>query len=754
MKLREYSIAIVAWAIWLINATALAGPVSDNNINVQWSGFLILCLGVLIGYRHKPFFWLLIPLLFLNAVFQAQVDYKVSQVANLENASELREFEVLGRSQLFAGKYSTWIAIQPRTDQAFLAVGRLQSDDPLTTAATYEGVLRIDPMHELAERSLFQANLRSAPTLVALASSADDFVVQLRSSYLSNLRGVSSDSAALVAGLAIGERSLVSQNLVEQMRTLSLSHLVAVSGANLAIVAGAAYLILMSLRTPRALRTLGAALVILLYVQLVGPEPSVLRAALMALIVLFAVQIGRGSQALNALAIAVIILINFDPWIALDFGFALSVFATMGLLTLAPKLYRSWSARIPKWLAASLAVAASAQLYTTPILLMLSDELPVFSVLANLLAEPVVAPVTVLGIAAVLTGIVLPWGTQALTFLASIGTLWIEFLAGTLSVIPGSSLFWLPAPWSAVMAGLILASIALWVATTLKRWIVIATLLLVVSVGWSLTTHLRYLTWPDSKWQVVACDVGQGDALLMRSADAVALIDVGREPELLSACLKSANVSRIDLLVLTHFDADHVGSIETLLTEVQVERALIHGFPDSRPLAILSRQSLQEHGVLTELAQAGLRFDFGNGSLVVLAPSLTGREASDSNDASIVVAASFDGIAVLALGDLGEEGQERLLSKQAGVLNWLSRQKLILKVSHHGSADQSAQLTRLINPDVSLVSAGLKNSYGHPTDKTLSLLVSSGSRVFRTDLLGSIAVSFHDAFNISVGGKL
>jgi competence protein ComEC len=158
--------------------------------------------------------------------------------------------------------------------------------------------------------------------------------------------------------------------------------------------------------------------------------------------------------------------------------------------------------------------------------------------------------------------------------------------------------------------------------------------------------------------------------------------------------------------------------------------------------------------VQTELAQAGLRFEFGNGTLLVLAPSLTGREASDSNDASIVVAGSFDGIALLALGDLGEAGQLRLISKQIGVIKWLSRQNLVLKVSHHGSADQSDQLTRMVNPDIALISAGLGNSYGHPTDKTLSLLSMAGAKVLRTDVLGPIALSYQDGFRISAGGKL
>jgi len=754
VRLRQYLIPIVACAVWLINATTLALPSQTSHNATLWSGLLIVTLVAVIGFRYFSFFWLMIPLLLLNIVFQAQLDYKTTQVSALDEVSEQRHFEVLGRSQLFSGQYSTWVAIQPRRDSDNLAVGRLRSDAPLLTASRFEAVLEIDPVAKLSERAVFRADLRSEPRLVSSANSADDFVVKLRSSYLANLRGVSADSAGLVAGLAIGERALVSQGLADQMRTLSLSHLVAVSGANLAIVAGAAYLILMSLRAPRTIRTIGAAVVILLYVQLVGPEPSVLRAALMALIVLFSIQIGRGSQALNALAIAVIILVNFDPWIALDFGFALSVFATLGLLTLAPKLYQALNARLPKWLAASVAVAASAQLYTTPILLMLSDRLPVFSVLANLLAEPVVAPVTVLGIAAVLVGLVSPWSAQALTLLASIGTRWIEFLAATLSVIPGSSLFWLPAPWSAIVAGLILVVVAFWVATQQGRWIVIASLLLVASLGWSTTTHIRNLTWPDSQWQVVACDVGQGDALLLRSAGSVALIDVGREPALLKDCIEAAGVNKIELLVLTHFDADHVGSIETLLDQVRVERALVHGFPDDRPLAALARESLKRHGVPTELAQAGLRFEFGNGTLLVLAPSLTGREASDSNDASIVVAGSFDGIALLALGDLGEAGQLRLISKQIGVIKWLSRQNLVLKVSHHGSADQSDQLTRMVNPDIALISAGLGNSYGHPTDKTLSLLSMAGAKVLRTDVLGPIALSYQDGFRISAGGKL
>jgi competence protein ComEC len=189
-----------------------------------------------------------------------------------------------------------------------------------------------------------------------------DGIERIRVLFLGNLNGVTNEAAALVAGLTIGERGLVPAQLEEQMRDLSLTHLVAVSGANLAIVLGSIYFLTGALGLPRNLRFLSALVIMSLYVLLVGPESSVIRAATMALFVMLGLWLGRGSNPIYALSSAVLFLLLIDPGLATDVGFGLSAFATAGLVGLAPVIYQKLETKLGKVLAVGVAATAAAQI--------------------------------------------------------------------------------------------------------------------------------------------------------------------------------------------------------------------------------------------------------------------------------------------------------------------------------------------------------------------------------------------------------
>jgi competence protein ComEC len=273
------------------------------------------------------------------------------------------------------------------------------------------------------------------------------------------------------------------------------------------------------------------------------------------------------------------------------------------------------------------------------------------------------------------------------------------------------------------------------------------------SASWSSADQIRFQVF-DGEWDVVNCDVGQGDALVVRSQGVVALIDVGREPEPIDKCLDNLQVTKIDLLVITHFDADHAGGIYGALDDRLVKTAIISGFADDRPLVSLVETALAQSKVEVLTGFAGMGGKLGELKWRVLAPTAKATEAKDSNDASVIVSFTGAGYGLLALGDLGGVGQTRLMRNAGGVLNELSGMPLLLKVAHHGSADQSTELFRLLSADIAIFSVG-QNPYGHPTKKALDQAALSGSRIVRTDQLGSIALRFQEqAWSISGAGKL
>ena len=570
------------------------------------------------------------------------------------------------------------------------------------------------------------------------------FFNDLRANYVALLSGVTPDSKVLVAGLAMGEIADLSEELEEQMRSVSLTHLVAVSGANCAIVVGMVYLICVRLRLGRAGRTVVSLASLIGYVMLVGPDPSVLRAAVMTASVIVMVALGRRTWALNALAIAAIILLIADPWLAVEYGFGLSVLATSGILLLAPAMTQKLSAKMAMPLALGLSVTMSAQLLCLPLLLQLQPGLPTYSVIANLLAGPMVAPVTVLGILAVVLTPVVPWLVGPITWLASLGTYLIEIVAIFFAELPIVYFPWVTGFSATVLSALLILMVSAWLRSNLPRLrqASVAGLVVVAVATLSVPAASEILPggWPLENWEVVACDVGQGDALVIKSLGRVAVIDVGKDEELIDICLSELGVRAIDLLVLTHFDFDHVGGLAGALGGRSVSHAIVSGFPDDRPATKSSLDQFEDIGTQVIIAEPTISGSLGEFGWRVLAPTKTASEAQDSNDASVTMVFRSSRLDLVLLGDLGAEGQDRV-SKSVMQVIGSSKNPLLLKVSHHGSNDQSASFHQQLKPDLALISVGSENGYGHPGKQALQILDSVGAQVLRTDLLGAIAIS-------------
>jgi competence protein ComEC len=593
-------------------------------------------------------------------------------------------------------------------------------------------------------RDAFLVKPLSEIDIVASPDNTQGLLNSLRSNYVESLSGLTPDAKTLVAGLAIGEISALSSELEEQMRIVSLTHLVAVSGSNCAIVVGMVYLIAVALRFGRTGRTVISLTALGLYVLLIGPDPSVLRAGVMAASVIVMIALGRRTWALNALAIAAIILLVADPWLAVEFGFGLSVLATAGILLLAPAMSEKLARRMPLPLALGLSVTLAAQLFCLPLLMQLQPGLPTYSVIANLLAGPMVAPVTVLGMIALVLTPVAPPLVSMISWVASLGTWVIEVVAIFFSGLPVAYFPWATGWPATILSILLIVAVAMWLragSVPMKQLGIGAlSVVAVATISVPAASEILPKAWPLNDWSLVACDVGQGDALVIHSEGRTAVIDVGSDDELINRCLTELRISRIDLLVLTHFDFDHVGGIKGAIGTRSVSTAIVSGFPDDRPATKEALDLLAKQRVSLITAEPKISGTLGEFGWRVIAPSKEANEAKDSNDASVVMVFSGPEYDLLLLGDLGETGQRRISSTATGILG-RSDKPLILKVSHHGSNDQSAALHERLRPELAVISVGEANGYGHPGKELLDLLTRSGSQVLRTDLHGSLAIS-------------
>lgn len=667
-------------------------------------------------------------------------------------ASGLANFEVLDRAKQF-GRFSSvairLIDFEFGDRQLTLAArgelfggAELQKLEPDAVASC-----RLELKGSSADsRAGFGAKCLTEIVIEASPALANQWAGAIRSSFSASLVGVDGDSAGLVAGLAIGETSGLSPELLQDMKSVSLTHLTAVSGANCAIVLAMVYFLLKFVGAARWFRIVIGLLTLFGYVLLVGAQPSVLRAAVMSSAVLLSIGLGRKSSASSGLALAVIVLLIADPWLATDFGFALSVAATFGILFLSQPIAERLEKHLPRWLALGTAVTLAAQVLCLPVLLQLQNGLASFSILANLVAGPLVAPITVLGMLACVISPAVPWLATGLAYLASLGAWLIKSSAHYFASLPNQNIDWPTGLIGAVAAAAVAVAFFLWLKTEPTKLRNIGLVALVVISSLTLGSfgfrQVRNLAWPLADWQVVACDVGQGDSLVVRSQSKIAVIDVGRDNLLIDGCLDRLGVQHIDLLVLTHFDFDHVGGLRGALGGRTVGACLISPFKDQREAATESVQLLTSRAVSIEFAKLGQHGKLAAVNWQVLSPTRDAVGLPDSNSASVVMLWQFSEFNLLTMADVGESAQLTLANNSSLLQQpTLQQLPLVLKVSHHGSADQSAQLIRELDPELSLISVGQGNSYGHPTIKTLDLLSGTGSQIARTDQSGSISIA-------------
>jgi competence protein ComEC len=250
------------------------------------------------------------------------------------------------------------------------------------------------------------------------------------------------DERGLVPGLVDGDVSAEPADLKNDMRLTGLTHLQAVSGENVSVVLAVAVAIARSIGLRRRSRIVLSTLALLGFVVLARPSPSVLRAAVMGAVVLTAMAVGRRTSALPALAAAVLLLVLVNPFLARTVGFVLSVCATGALVLIAPRWTERLSCRMPRPLAAAIAVPAAAQLVCTPVLILVFGQLTPYAVPANLLAAPAVAPATVLGVGAALLATVSAPPGAALAWLAAVPAAVIALVARVGVGLPGAGLRW------------------------------------------------------------------------------------------------------------------------------------------------------------------------------------------------------------------------------------------------------------------------------------------------------------------------
>lgn len=531
----------------------------------------------------------------------------------------------------------------------------------------------------------------------------------IRRRAMDNLRTGPSDGLGLVAGFLVGDTTRLSVADLAALRRSGLSHYVAVSGGNVALFLGALWILMWPVASRPRLRALVGLVALAVFMVVTRWEPSVLRAGLLASLILGAQAVGfpLGGWAALGATVTLALLVSAD--LAYNVGFALSVAATLGVMT----GMRIASGRRPRWVWQTLGAAISAQVAVAPLLLGFFGSLPLLSPVANLVAAPLVAVSTTLG------GIGSVTGWQPLVGLAALAAEGVLAVSRFLSPFP--QLGWL----GAFCAGA--AGLAAW------RWSAVRLPMLAVAVVLAATVRMYPGAVPfvgsdrASPPAVVFLDVGQGDSILVLGTGLTILVDGGPDPATLAEKLREYRVSEVDLVVITHPHADHVRGLEAVVGEMPVGGVWDASHPHVTPAYRKLRDRIEEEGIPVHRPLPGQGLRAGELAVEVLGPL---RRYKHINDQSVVLMVDLAGASFLLAADIEEVAQAEL-----GVIR-----PDVLKVPHQGAATSDAKWLRENAGRLAVISVG-PNDYGHPAPWVERALAEAGARVMRTDRHGDVVVS-------------
>jgi competence protein ComEC len=591
----------------------------------------------------------------------------------------------------------------------------------------------------LARRGVHVVLRGERPRVVGRRGGIGGVADRLRAHVESTLgRGTTGERRDLLAGIVLGEDSGIDRSLRDAFQASGLTHLLAVSGQNIAITALG---VVMAARIAGVGRLVGegiAILVVLAYALAVGWQPSVVRAAVGGVLASLAWIVARPRDRWHALAVGALVLLAWMPSSGLEPGFQLSFAAVAAIFVTLPRVSGVPDGYpIPRGAWDVLVVAVACGVVTAPIVWLHFGSIALWTVPANVAAEPAMPPLIGLALASAALEPVFPGAATALAWLAGWCAAWIAFVARVDAEWPTAQV---ESPVVLAILGAAVVAVALVRRAPRHRragWVaaLVSGTLAVGATGCALMPAPSWV--PPQGLRVTFLDVGQGDAALIEAPGSAVLVDQGPPEAQVARQLRRAGVRSLTAIVLTHPQRDHIGGAADVLRHLSVGAILDPQLAASAMSAdeATALEAAEKRHVPIVVIRAGETYRIGGLRLRVLWPDGPGLESEDPNQNAVVLLASYRSADVLFTADAESDVTSRLPLRPVEVL----------KVAHHGSEDLGLpELLRVLRPRIAVISVGEGNDYGHPRAETVAALEAQpGLRTYRTDRDGRVVVESH-----------
>ena len=563
------------------------------------------------------------------------------------------------------------------------------------------------------------------------------------------------DVSGFIRALVTGNRDSLTDEFTTSLERTGLSHTVAVSGMHLAFLSGLLTYLLGRGRRSTALLTIAW---VVLFCGIAGNTPSVLRAAVMVLMLQFAPLLGRERDGPTSLAAALMLLLWLNPFSAAHIGLQLSFTSVAGILLISDRVQDWLLERLgmdewgrsrhravrylraaPYFLVSTLSATLGASVLTIPLVALHFNIVSLIAPAANLLTLWAIGLLFLGGLGTGALAAVLPGLAPVLALLFT----WLaRYLQWVVDLLSRPALAALPLESVYHRAWLVLAYSLLLVSMRMEGrrpiWMPVAAGGLGLVLAVALTRAAFYL----GDMGVTVLDVGQGQSVLVRSRGYLTLVDCGGDSrddpgDVAADHLQSIGRSSIDLLVVSHYHADHANGIPQLLRRIDVGEIALPDVEEDSPLRAEILAAAEAKGIPVRFVREEVSICPSREDRITISPPMMAE--GTVNELGLTVLATHGELDVLITGDMEREGELRLLSQIA-----LPRIE-VLVAGHHGSRTSTApELLEAIRPELALISVGPDNRYGHPAWETLDRLDQAGAKIYRTDLYGTIEVHLNE----------